>query len=67
MESFGVEVAVLDNDPRRTGNKVNVYGSKKGIDFVDDQENLIWEFAVYSSGKFFCRSFFLAEKEIFWV
>ena len=53
MESFGVHVVVLDTDPERTGNRVNVYGSTTGINFVENHDNLMWEFAVFNSGNAF--------------
>ena len=45
MESFGVDVAVLDIDWGRTGNKVTAYRRSAGVQFIDDHANIEWEFA----------------------
>ena len=44
MESFGVDIAVLDIDWGRIGDKVTAYGSSAGVRIIDGHANIEWEF-----------------------
>ena len=59
MKSYGVETVAMDVDWARTGNKVTVYGSEKGVNFVDELPDLEWNFATYTCGRIFLHVWFL--------
>ena len=53
MKSYGLEMLVMDIDWSRTGNETVVYGTDKGVAFVEAIPDLEWNFASYTSGTYF--------------
>ena len=53
LESFGVETVVLEADTDRERSRPNHvfrYGSDVGVDFSEDQPDLIWYYAAAVNG-----------------
>ena len=55
MESYEVDIVVMDVDWERKGCKMFAYGSTSDVKFVEDHAYLKWEFANFtsSSNKYF--------------
>ncbi|XP_066933507.1 uncharacterized protein [Clytia hemisphaerica] len=50
MESYGVDLLVLEADKERRGKNITAYGSEKAYDFWDNHDDLEWEFSCFMNG-----------------
>ena len=52
MESYGVDLLVLEADKKRTGKNITAYGSVKAYDFYESHDDLEWEYSCFMNGEF---------------